>query len=362
LLPFFLMFLVEPVPHRATVYLDFDGETLTQGDDASKGEASCLLDESLSYPWFFGTADDAAAIAEEARELLSAYGVRVAWEEPPPTHLPYTRVMMGGRAESLGQDPHEGGASCVIDCADAWPRDMAFVFTDEASSSAAALLARIAVHEVAHTWGLEHVEGTDYLMSGFVTDEDQGFAESCVPLVGGSECEEVHELFCDPGQQNSHAELLALFGPNTPDTTPPTVEILSPEDGTHVPPGTEITVEVAVADDFGGFGWKIAVPELGWEQAAAHGETTWVLPFPEGDFTIVAEAIDHDRNVAQDSVSVRVDWNPDATDTSPSTDTSDAPQLGEPATSCACRSGHRPLPWTLGLCLLVCAALRRRVT
>ena len=349
----------QPQPHHATVYLDFEGGMVTPGVDAAEAEGSCVEGEGFIYPGFPGTATQADAIGEMAQELLSEYGVRVVWDSPPPAHLPYARVMMGGRPEDLGLDPSRGGVACVIDCDDTWARDMAFVFAGQGNPGNAELLARTAVHEVAHTWGLEHVEGQGNLMSDFSTNEGQTFARTCVSLSAGNECAEVHERFCPPGEQNSHAELLALFGPNEPDTTPPTVEILSPEDGLHVPPGTELEVEVEVSDDFGGFGWKFAVPELSWEHVATNGETSLVLAFPEGAFTIVVEAIDHDRNVAQDSVSVRVDRDEDGTGTDTATDTGDDAALGEPVASCACGAGVRDSGLSWPLLLMLFAPVRR---
>jgi hypothetical protein len=272
--------------------------------------------------------------------------------------------MLGGEAGSLGLDPNINGLSCVVDCGDSWWRDTVMVFSDRLPPIAAA---RTAVHEAAHAWGLEHVEDETDLM-GERHDEAESFIEGCVSLSAGvdSDCAEVHELVCPPGEQNSHAELLAMFGSNTPDTEPPEVTILSPEDGTHVQPGTEILVEVEITDDFGGVGWKFAVPEQDWEHIAFEGETSLVLPFPEGEFTIVVEAIDHGRNVGRDSVSVRVNWDadPPGTDTGDSTgtasDTGDEPASETSAASCACGTGGRASPWLWGLWVVVCAKLRPR--
>uniref|UniRef100_UPI003298AC4F hypothetical protein n=1 Tax=Salmonella enterica TaxID=28901 RepID=UPI003298AC4F len=69
----------------------------------------------------------------------------------------------------------------------------------------------------------------------FVAQAGPYFQDQCNKIVAdtdlveiGGACNSVHELFCDAGYQNSYRELLHLFGPAVPDTSPPTVDVTSP--------------------------------------------------------------------------------------------------------------------------------------
>lgn len=332
-------------PHRTTVFLDFDGHILVPGDNSSEGEASCISQE-FAYPGFDGSDADAQAITEATQALVSDYGIRVVREEPPP-ELPFVRVLMGGDPGEFGLAESRGGAACAIDCDDGWWRDTAFVFTRNLPTDPA-WIARVAIHETAHTWGLEHVEGEEHLMFEFSTPNEQGWAMSCVVGVEEAGCAEQHERHCDAGEQNSHAELLELFGSGEPDVQAPSVRLLSPKENVHVLPGTVLEVEFEVTDDFGGFGWKVFVPELGWEHIAYDGETSFELPLPMGEYRLIVQATDHGGNVGSAEVSIRVD--------------EDAPAPERVEASCACRGDPHRRGRALATWILVAAIAGRRRT
>jgi MYXO-CTERM domain-containing protein len=101
---------------------------------------------------------------------------------------------------------------------------------------------------------------------------------------------------------------MAYFGPDSPDTVPPTVTMFSPTDGQQYKAGDTVHIEVEVSDDYEGFGWRLMVPELDQEQPVYNGQKVWDLPGPpKGVYTIRVEAVDHDRNVGFAEARIYVD-------------------------------------------------------
>jgi hypothetical protein len=300
-------------PHHATIYLNFDGGTLRGGTVAAELESPCVGAAELEYPAFAG--DDAArmAMVQVFENAMAPYAVRIAHEEPPPAHLPYSMVMMGGSSTDLGMEPGILGVSCSSDCGDVWWRDTTFAFTE--SSSSATLLGNTALQEAAHAFGLDHIDGPEHIMYPLATSGTKSWATECTrnnDSTGGIGCGYVHDVFCgeDSQMQNDHAELLAYFGPDEPDVVAPSVTVLSPPDGTRLPAGGSITIEADVTDDREGFGWRLVLREdAGLEQIdnAYERQTSWYLAgLPDGTYTVRIEAIDHDRNEASDEIRIVV--------------------------------------------------------
>lgn len=352
-------------PRRHILHLDFEGGPLRPGDDTAADEAVCIP-APFRYPFFMGNGAVAEAAMAEARRILAPYGV-VVRATPPPPELPYTRARIGGLPEVLGVDELLNGLSCRgIDCGDAGASDTVFVFSDKFAPSAALAdpgaarargitIGRIVVHEAAHAWGLEHAGAGDSIMSKFPSAAaDQGFHPGCIPLdlVGDSVCPGERARFCPEGEQDAHAEMLARFGAGGVDDVAPQLRILSPGDGDELMPGSEITLEVEVADDRGEVGWSLHVPELEFSWVAPPGETMRDLVVPAGALTLRVEAIDPDGNIAVQSVQIVVEE-------------ADVP-LAEPSATCACRSspgGHgRAAPGLFLLLSGMSLGCRRRVT
>src|SRR5690606_16331014 len=135
--------------------------------------------------------------------------------------------------------------------------------------------------------GLTHVDDPARIMYPFVShgavwgDGCAGFDTRTGPIL----CRDSHLELCADGQ-NAHAELLAMFGADSADTHAPIVRILGPLDGVEIPPGGGVTVVAEIEDDYEGFGWKLAIPELHWEAVGNGGSRPWRLPgFPAGATT-----------------------------------------------------------------------------
>src|SRR5690606_28966469 len=86
--------------------------------------------------------------------------------------------------------------------------------------------------ELAHSFGLEHVDNPSDIMNPYNTGTDPSFTDDCLPIVGEPECGEQHVRSCGtPTRQSSHFELVDLIGPAGPDENGPGITMVSPEDG-----------------------------------------------------------------------------------------------------------------------------------
>ena len=283
----------EEGPRPATVYIDYDGGWLEGGDDSALDQLGCIAG-GVHYPAFLGSRALTEQVTEQVRAIFEPFAVRVV-DERPPEHLPYTKVMVGGLPQALGLDTGVGGYACVIDCGDAIDRETVLVFGDAVREPRE--LAQTVVHEVGHSWGLDHVLASELIMNPTTSGAERMLGDGCTALddPAHAECLDRHAAFCDePGTQDAVAELLAVRGPSEPDLSPPRVELRSPGDGERFVPGELVRVEVVVEDDRPAFGWRLVVPELGWSQRGM--DAVVELRFPVGEHTVRVEAIDQAGN------------------------------------------------------------------
>jgi cysteine-rich repeat protein len=348
-------------PHRATLQLEFDGGLLRQGDRGSLLEVPCVQSE-LGYPGFALDDQGVQAMTDRVAAVMAPYGVRVTTDDVElPPHLPRTTVLVGGLAEQIGLDAAAAGYACVVDCGDRWSWDLAFAFVRDVPS-----MANTVLHEAAHTWGLDHVVEQDLLMYPLGAVEDAGWGTGCVAVsdaTSAPQCLEHHERWCPPGQQDSHAELLAAFGPAAIDVEPPRVEIVAPPTGQRLAPGQPLELELHVDDDDGDPGYRVRVPELEWERVVYDGETAMSLALPPGAFTVRVEAIDHAGNEAAAEIEVLV-GEAEPPPLEPEDEGDGALDDDEPVSGRlddGCSVGGRGVgAWTAALALLLLAPRRRR--
>jgi MYXO-CTERM domain-containing protein len=322
-------------PHRSTIFLNFFGGPLTGGTNASEGQSPCLGSKSnkVDYPAYAGSEQKALSIIQVFKDAAAPFGLRIAYEKAPPKHLPYSQVMMGGKPGVIGLGNGILGVSCNLDCGDKWLRDTTFAFTEESNNTG--VLGTTALQEAAHSFGLDHIDGSNHIMYPYADIGVKVWADTCTPYndaTGGIGCKPTHKQFCPDGlSQNDVAELTAYFGVNTPDTEAPVVTLLSPMDGQKLLPGDPVNIKVEVSDNFEGYGWVLKIPELNQEAPAYAGETSWAFKAPgKGVYTIRVEALDHDGNVGFDEAKIYIDEDPPAADTgtTPTTGESDASSGG----------------------------------
>lgn len=303
----------EDPPHYTTIFLNFFGGELSSGTNAAEMQAGCVGAIPVMYPGYAGNESTALTMIQVFQNAMEPYAVRIAYEDAPPAHLPYSMVMMGGDPTDIGMGSGILGVSCSSDCGDTWWRDTTFAFTE--ASGSALTIGNTALQEAAHAFGLDHIDGSEHIMYPFGTSGEKIWATECTPYndaTGGISCTYVHDEFCgeDSGMQNDDAELLAFFGPNAPDVEPPVVTITEPaEDVIELPSGTLVDIAAEVSDDNVGAGWRLrVVPQEGDElvENAYDFRTSWSFGVPDGVYEVYVEAVDHDLNEGSDMVTVYV--------------------------------------------------------
>ena len=358
-------------PRSTTLYVDFDGASLRPGDDGRVGEMPCL-DGPLAFPGYDEPQPQIEAVMQRVEEILAPYDVAVYWETPPPAGLPYTTVVVGGAPEQIGLASGTAGFACVIDCADTRPNDLALAFYDERPSA----LSNTIVHEAAHTWGFDHVDAPLDVMAPFEADIERTLLDTCAQVsdrTSAPGCLEAHAAFCDPGQQNVHAELEALFGPARLDETAPSIDGLPEE--VFVAPGEAVVLDPSVHDDSMRPGLELRVPDLDVVRVLAPDDLPFAFYLPEGEHTVELRAYDHAGNETVKTTTVVVDESVfggssgegDSDDPVGSSSTGDdtAGVSSTTAGGCACTTsgpGDPPSPGWLGVGLWVLGLRLRRAS
>nr|MCH9679835.1 hypothetical protein [Deltaproteobacteria bacterium] len=134
-------------------------------------------------------------------------------------------------------------------------------------------------------------------------------------------CNAVHTNFCNFGWQNSHQEMLFLFGPSVPDTAPPGVTIINPANGATID-GGNVDLVISLVDDqtpavitTDVVLTSPALPgpvETGGAYASP-GELSFPIEgLPDGEYTVQVDIEDESDNPASDQITFTVIGNPPA--------------------------------------------------
>ncbi len=348
-------------PHL--LYINFDGAVLRRGcGNDSRHDCSTLADLFDGYVGpFVGDEGRRVSIVQAVRKDLADFGVR-AITTRPPEDTGYTMVLYG----DLGTQDFAGIAP-YIDCGNLWPNDTCFAGAFQGSNIGSTII----LQEAAHTWGLEHVNAPFDNLHPFVAAATPAFTDACNKIVAntdlvetGGVCNLVHEKFCEAGYQNSHRELLYLFGPAVPDTVAPVLEISSPQDGSvHVLPVT-IPLLGEVTDDLSPQFYDIKITRDGqqlYETEAIKLVLDLANP-PAGEYDLEVEVVDDGGNKGRDRVRFTVlpagsedpDTDSDAGESATGTDT------GAAEDSSGCRVAGPPSDLAPLACLAPLAWLARR--
>ena len=241
------------------------------------------------------------------REVYSPYNIMIT-DTLADLSTPHTQGIVAGLPSDIGWTGLGVGgiATNGLGCS---PKDnvisFSFANTFGASSQRARvlLLCSVVAQETAHSFGLEHAfEFTD---GRSACSDPMSYRGDC----GGQDffrnaparCGESSPRSCACGLQNSHQRLLAIFGPGTPLTAPPTLAVSSPEAGATISNGTPVIATASAQRGvarlelwLNGYRWLTV-------KGAAFGsqgqpETTYplVLPaeVPDGVIDIVVKAYD----------------------------------------------------------------------
>ena len=358
---------------QGVIFVNFDGAQLTQGSDDAPSNRTQLGQLAGAYP-SYGDGDKRVAVMQAVMTDWADYNVVVT--DSRPASGQYTMNMTGPK-NVFGQGVL---GIAPLDCFDSQTHsNITYAFHSANDMFSAAITATTIGQEVAHSYGLEHVDEPNDIMNPYNAGGDPTFIDSCIQVVQGGTCAQQHQAVCGSGfQQNAHQELLALFGPGIPDTSAPAVVISAPMDGQEFPVGASFDIEVmAVDEDTGieqvqlfnnGVGLEVDTDEpYGWGVSNA----------PAGDYELYVEARDLAGNVAQSQiitvhVGVSADGDDDDDDSGDDDDDDDGDESGgdesgdagadggDGGGGCGCRTDGSGPGAAFGLLVLLGLIRRRR--
>lgn len=295
------------------LFVNFDGAQLNScfNDDPQNNCSSIFGGTVLP---FSGDASIRASVIQAVRKKVESYGITVT--DTRPQSGDYDMEMVGNWENS---SPSFAGVAPSIDCFDQNGGETSFTLDITTNPDG---VAEIILQELAHTWGLEHVNDNGDLL--YPTTEGQGklFQDECFKIVSDTDlnpttgfCNSMHTNFCDTGWQNSHAEMLELFGPAIADTEAPQIQIVAPAEGETID-GGDVTLTIQLQDNEQPAVINVrlildgsALPEV-VELSGAYaspGEVSFpISALPDGDYAVVVEVEDESNNPASDMVAFQV--------------------------------------------------------
>jgi MYXO-CTERM domain-containing protein len=180
-----------------------------------------------------GAAADAqwAQLMQCMREVYSPFQITIT--DIKPTSGYYTEIMVAGQPEDVGLDAGILGIAPVHSDCDPHDNAIAFAFANhDVQTDHVFNVCWTAAQESAHNFGLDHEY--EFYDGQSACNDPMTYRYDCGGEKffrnKGAKCGEDAPRACTcPDQtQNSHAKLLATFGPGTPITTPPMVAITAP--------------------------------------------------------------------------------------------------------------------------------------
>jgi uncharacterized protein (TIGR03382 family) len=275
-------------------FLNYDGVTLkyTGDDDATKNETAFKEFAAKYEP--YGEGSKRAASLQAVKADWAKYNVVITDERPAEGEytmcvISPTNVFGGG---VLGV--------AMLDCEDKKVASNAVLaFHSAKDKYSAATQATTISQEIAHAYGLEHVNQPNDIMNPYNAGGDPSFRDECLKLDSNTpvRCGAQHKKFCDKGQ-NSHAELVWLFGESAPDPVPPTVAITSPKDGEQFTAPALVTITVEASDNVGVTQVDLYIDGVNQNAPIKAPPYEWKdAKFPAGTFCVAAEARDGEPNL-----------------------------------------------------------------
>jgi len=216
---------------------------------ASPAGGTYMVGEFQSSSMMTGAAADAEwnAIVKCVKEVYSPYAMTVT-DVQPPAGASYTEGIIAGVPEDIGWKRSETGGIAVVSTQGACVAKnniISFSFANIYSGPTRVLdICWTASQETAHSFGLDHeyefADGSSACRSPMTYRFDCG-GEKFFRNLPAKCGEAAVRTCCSGGLQDSHQKLLSIFGPGTPITTPPHVEIGTPANGATIPSGTTVT-------------------------------------------------------------------------------------------------------------------------
>ncbi|WAS97526.1 Ig-like domain-containing protein [Nannocystis punicea] len=330
------------------VFTNFDGGDMSfcgWGNNDPQDNCSTIFDGQV-LP-FGGDLGRRAAVVQVMRNDLGKFNIHVT--DVRPASGDYDMEMIGDWNPAPGGG--FAGVAPSIDCFNGNGGEVSFTLDYTSSPTG---IAKAVLQEIAHTWGLEHVESkSDLLYPTTQSVPDPTYVDECFQIVrldnnnepvpeNNIECPNQHSQFCNGSNyQNSYQELLQIFGPGAPDLTAPTLEITAPADGAEVEGKFDLKLTAA---DNQSPQLLVLTLKIDGPSAAETDPTSWPSPsdltFPitglaPGEYTVTATVTDEDKNEAIDTVHFTVKGEPvPGTTGEPDTTTGEpGTTTGEPGTT-----------------------------
>lgn len=348
------------------LFVNYDGATLMKGEQDDAATNTTVFAEFVGTYAPYGDGSKRAASLQAVRANWARYAVNVV--DVRPTDGAYTMCV------TTPTNPFGDGVlgAAPPDCDDETASSVVLVFHGVEDEYSAVAQATTISHEIAHSYGLEHVDQPEDIMNPNVVGMDPAFLDECLPLVGAGSpirCVAQHQRYCGTDGQRSHQELLWMFGPSSPDTAPPEVVISQPtSDEVFMAPAL-VTVVAEAHDDVG-----IASAELYVDGAARGGPDLgaphqWIDEvFSEGRHCLRVDVRDHGANLAsspevcftvlpgEDGASTGGGGESSGSVTAGSADSAEGSEDGEAGCGCAAAGGSA---WS-GLFAALLGLRRRR--
>jgi hypothetical protein len=285
--------------YRLTIYLNFDGASLSQGPSDSKNNRTELIaSASLAYPamgsWtkLGGRDKGVSDIIAELKLLFMKVGVELVTTRPASGD--YTMAMIGGDGSGVVASGGDAVGISPLDCKNSNKNDIVLIFAEKLGGSAKDI-AYVIAHELGHSFGLEHVEDATSIMAPALTNQ------TCCWTVAAVQA----PATCGRSQQDDERVLLENVGAGPGDTTPPRVWFSSPGDGAVLAQNFSITAD--------------AIDDLRIHHVTLYldGQKKLELPsgpyaaffsnLPVGEHVLKAEAVDWKPNTTSVEIKVTVD-------------------------------------------------------
>lgn len=233
-----------------TLYVNFDGVDLGKCSP-SNSKKNCHWYNNDPIAAFSGDTQTKVAILQAMRRHTERYGVRITTLRPDDGD--YAMIVYGGTEEEYGAL----GSAPSGDCNDRRPNEIGFAHLDGELATEVVTGSTTALHEAAHTWGLDHIDLRTEIMFPEGGGVPTAFDDRCHRVVDDvalttaePSCPDVNAAVCDDeGQQNSDTILTQLFGPAYVDTIAPEIDLASPDDGQYFQAPADFDVVLDVVDD-----------------------------------------------------------------------------------------------------------------
>lgn len=306
------------------LFVNFEGGQMNWCGGSNDPHNDCSTIFQGTVIPFSGDAAKRASIIQVIRKRIADFGITVTDQRPGAGD--YDMEMVG---DWQGQNPGFAGVAPNIDCFDSTGGETSFTLEASGSSDG---IAEIVLQELAHTWGLEHVDEKQDLLYPTTEGVNKTFQDTCHKIVSDTDlnetngyCNQVHTQFCDFGWQNSYQELLYLYGESVPDTQAPGVTIVEPADGAVLDSGN-VQLVIALEDDQSPAVINTtitlqsdALPEAvesGGAYAAPRELTFPIQDLPDGTYALRVDVEDESDNPASDEITFTVVGNPPGSDDS----------------------------------------------